>query len=85
MNEKDAVYVRIAQAYYSKADWPADIVLMPGEVGWESDTGKFKVGDGQTSWQNLPYHIGVKIVPDDFDETEEFIFDCGEAPIPESN
>jgi len=30
-------------------------VLAPGEPGVELDTGRFKVGDGSTSWSNLPY------------------------------
>ena len=28
---------------------------MKGEVGFEIDTGKWKVGDGVTTWENLPY------------------------------
>jgi major tropism determinant Mtd-like protein len=30
-------------------------VLGLGEIGTESDTGKFKVGDGATAWENLLY------------------------------
>jgi hypothetical protein len=30
-------------------------VLLISEVGIESDTGKFKVGDGVTAWNALPY------------------------------
>jgi hypothetical protein len=28
-------------------------VLNPGEIGFETDTGKFKIGDGVTPWLNL--------------------------------
>lgn len=30
-------------------------VLYLGEVGYETDTGRIKVGDGSTVWNNLPY------------------------------
>lgn len=35
--------------------WTASTVLLAGEVGVESDTHKFKVGDGTTTWGELPY------------------------------
>jgi putative NADH-flavin reductase len=30
-----------------------DPVLMTGEPGYETDTNKFKVGDGQTPWSEI--------------------------------
>jgi hypothetical protein len=30
-------------------------VLGLDEIGWETDTGKIKVGDGETAWSNLSY------------------------------
>jgi hypothetical protein len=30
-------------------------VLAVGEPGFESDTKKFKIGDGTTAWNNLKY------------------------------
>jgi hypothetical protein len=36
-----------------------DPVLMTGEPGYETDTRKFKMGDGQTPWSQLPYYAGV--------------------------
>jgi hypothetical protein len=36
-----------------------DPVLMSGEPGYEMDTRKFKMGDGQTPWSQLPYYAGV--------------------------
>lgn len=32
-----------------------NLVLNPGEPGFELDTFKLKVGDGATAWNNLPY------------------------------
>jgi hypothetical protein len=38
------------------ADWAsANPVLRLAEPGWETDTGKFKVGDGITAWNDLDY------------------------------
>ena len=38
-------------------DWTTNsaTVLASGEIGFESDTNKFKIGDGTTSWGSLPY------------------------------
>ena len=30
-------------------------VLAAGEIGIETDTGRSKIGDGTTAWNNLPY------------------------------
>ena len=46
------------QRYKNSADWTADNpVLLIGELGIESDTNKAKVGDGTTTWNNLPYCV----------------------------
>lgn len=38
------------------AQWTdKDPILASGEQGWETDTGKFKFGDGSTIWSLLPY------------------------------
>lgn len=35
----------------------ANPVLLRGEIGVEEDTGKIKIGDGKTEWENLPYFV----------------------------
>ena len=45
----------------TKANWDikADkFVLLKGEIGIESDTNKFKIGDGVSTWENLDYYAG---------------------------
>jgi len=32
-------------------------VLRAGEPGFESDTGKFKIGNGVSDWEELPYYV----------------------------
>ena len=38
-------------------------VLLAGELGLETDTGKFKFGDGTNAWNNLSYAGGGSYVP----------------------
>ena len=35
--------------------------LLISEFGYETDTGKFKVGDGSTAWSSLSYIPGLSI------------------------
>ena len=47
----------------TKAQWAAlDPVLAAGEVGFEIDTNKLKVGNGLSPWTNLVYFINENIV-----------------------
>jgi hypothetical protein len=40
----------------SAADWTSnDPTLLAGEIGFEEDTGKGKIGDGVTAWSGLSY------------------------------
>ena len=39
----------------------ANPVLLAGEPGFETDTGKLKIGDGIRNWADLPYTSGVSL------------------------
>lgn len=55
------------------ADWTSvNPILHDGEFGWERDTGKFKMGDGATVWNSLPY---TSAVPDDLVEALDDLSD----------
>lgn len=42
----------------SAAEWTAaNPTLALGEPGWETDTGKLKIGTGSTAWALLPYYV----------------------------
>ena len=42
----------------SSADWTTiNPVLSEGEVGFETNTGKFKIGNGSTAWSGLDYFL----------------------------
>lgn len=41
------------------ANWTLDNpILEEGETGWETDTGRVKLGDGVTAWVGLAYAAG---------------------------
>ena len=41
-------------------DWYREnIILLAGELGIETDTGKYKIGNGLTSWRGLSYSGGA--------------------------
>jgi hypothetical protein len=49
---------RMQQRKGTAAQWTAaDPVLNAGEIGWESDTNKFKIGDGTNHWDDLTYFL----------------------------
>lgn len=50
--------VRIQSKCDIKENWiKNNPILLVGEVGYETDVdGRYKIGDGKTNWNNLPYH-----------------------------
>lgn len=53
--------IRLRRA--TAAVWTArNPVLGVGEPGYETDTGKLKVGDGQTAWSSLSYFAGSGVM-----------------------
>ncbi len=50
------VGTRIQLRRDTAADWiSSNVVLAAGEPGFESDTGRLKIGDGSTAWNSLMY------------------------------
>ena len=44
------------------SDWNAvasTVTLLSGEIGYETDTGNFKIGDNSTLWGSLPYVLST--------------------------
>jgi len=49
---------RMQQRRGTSTQWEtANPVLNAGEIGWESNTNQFKIGDGTNHWNDLPYFI----------------------------
>jgi hypothetical protein len=49
--------IRLQQRRNTAATWTAsNEVLLAGEPGYETDTGKFKIGDGTLGWNALRYY-----------------------------
>jgi hypothetical protein len=50
------------QRYDTAANWTtANPTLLAGEIGIESDTNKWKLGDGSTAWTSLGYIPGLSL------------------------
>lgn len=49
--------------YTAAALTAANPVLLKGEIVYESDTGRRKMGDGTTAWADLPYAFDAEAVP----------------------
>ncbi len=46
----------LCQKSYSSVEWEQlNPVLLKGEFGYDTDKDDFKIGDGITSWSDLPY------------------------------
>jgi hypothetical protein len=53
------VKVRMQLRRDTAADWvAANPVLLDGELGYETDTGKIKIGNGSTAWNGRSYVDG---------------------------
>lgn len=49
--------VKIQHRRDTSANWAlVNPTLLAGEIGYETDTGKAKIGDGSTAWNSLDYH-----------------------------
>ena len=56
------INVQMQQRRDTAANWSsANPTLLNGEFGYETDTGKFKIGDGATAWNSLGYIPGFSI------------------------
>jgi len=52
------VAIRMQQRKGTAAQWTAsNPTLNSGEIGYESDTNNFKIGDGTNLWNTLPYFL----------------------------
>jgi len=45
-----------------------DPVLAEGELGFESDTSQFKIGDGVNNWSNLTYFVNEDNISENLDD-----------------
>lgn len=86
MAETKTMNVRFQQKYDTVANWEdSTIVLLAGEIAVESDTGKFKFGNGKDIFKDLPYagidqaqldaiednyYLVVPTIPEGADEVE---------------
>lgn len=53
---KEKIVLRFATAEQAAI---ANVTLLKGEIGWEEDTNKLKIGDGVNNWNSLSYFTGA--------------------------
>jgi hypothetical protein len=76
---------RMQQRRGTAAEWTsADPILGAGEIGFETDTNKFKIGDDTTVWSELPYFTTLGDIvdgaPDLLDTLNELAAAIGDDP-----
>ena len=56
---------RMQQRRGTAAQWTgANPTLAAGEIGYETDTGKFKIGNGSSAWSALNYYVDANAILD---------------------
>jgi hypothetical protein len=69
------IKVRMQQRRDTAAGWvSANPTLLSGELGYETDTYRYKLGDGTTAWNSLAYVTQDKLVEGN---TEAEVVDTG--------
>ncbi len=73
MTTPTTVKVQLKLRQDTSSGWSAvNPILLVGELGRESNTGKIKIGDGSTAWNSLTYQpFGALITNDDISATAE--------------
>jgi hypothetical protein len=80
--------IRMQQRRGTAEQWNlANPVLAAGEIGFETDTNKFKLGDGVNAWENLAYFVNSDDLSGELGEyaTESYVNEAlsslvGDAP-----
>ena len=75
---------RMLQRRGTAEQWTtANPVLGAGEIGFETDTGKFKVGDNVNTWSNLSYFVNSDDLSGELGEyaTQEYVNDAVSAIV----
>ena len=81
---------KIQLRHDTAANWEVNktVVLLAGELGFETDTNKFKIGDGVKTWAELPYAVKdeIALTDENVTMTDDFVFTApvGTVTIPGS-
>ena len=73
--------VRLLPCAHTAAEWASstykDKILKSGEIGYEKDTGRYKMGDGETKWASLPWASAEKLSSSAGSATQPIYFSGG--------
>ena len=71
---------RMQQRRGTAAQWTgANPILSAGEIGFETDTGKFKIGNGSSTWSALNYYVDANAILDGAPELLNTLNELAEA------
>lgn len=63
MGDEQRLNLRFKLRRFPSIIWTArNEVLLAGEPGVETDTDRFKIGDGVTPWNDLPYYLNENAI-----------------------
>ena len=72
---------RMQQRRGTAAQWTgANPILAAGEIGFETDTGAFKIGNGSSTWSALKYFTDASGAPELLDTLNELAAALGDDP-----
>jgi hypothetical protein len=72
--------IRIQHRRSTASQWNSvNPVLNSAEIGYETDTGKFKIGNGSSAWNSLSYAGGISYATESYVDTQISNL-VGEAP-----
>lgn len=61
----------------TSSNWTsANPVLLSGEIGIETNTNKYKIGNGSTAWNSLPYIVAL---PDQTNNSGKYLTTNGSS------
>jgi hypothetical protein len=77
------VQTQLQQRRGTAASWTStNPTLAAGEIGFESDTGKFKIGNGSTAWASLAYATNGAVVSPLTTKGDLFTYSTTNARLP---
>jgi len=72
---------RMQQRRGTAQQWnTANPILAAGEIGFETDTGAFKIGNGSSAWSTLKYFTDASGAPELLDTLNELAAALGDDP-----
>lgn len=84
---KKKLNMALVVRHFTSAEWKSkNPILLSGELGYETDTSGYKMGDGVTPWILLPYRANsnkIEILEKDVNELKRQVAEMGALDLDE--